>query len=383
MIAITAAALFTPLERIDRPMLLVEDGTIVELSGQAHRELPGNCRTVDFAGATLAPGFIDLHIHGGAGRDAMEASPDALPTVGALLAQHGVTSYLPTTITAPVDKTLAALDCLADQIEAAADGQHARPLGVHLEGPFLSHARRGVHPKENLLPPTVAALDRFWQAARGHISMMTIAPEVPGATEVIAEAVRRGICVSLGHSDAYLKDALAGVQAGARHATHTFNAMRPMDHRRPGILDLVLTEDHISADIIADGIHVDPLVIKLFMRLKGPDRAVLITDALAATGMPEGHYRLGALEFDVKDGRCTSNGTLAGSILTMDRAVRNIMQFAEVDLQDALRAASYNPATAIGISSNRGILAAGAEADFVVLSPKNEVIKTVVHGAGL
>lgn len=383
MIAITAAALFTPLERIDGPMLLVEDGAIVEVTCQSRRESPRKCRTVDFPDAILAPGFIDLHIHGGAGRDLMETSPDALPTVGALLAKHGVTSYFPTTITAPVDKTLAALECLANQIEAAPDGQRARPLGIHLEGPFLSHARRGVHPKENLLPPTVAAFDRFWQAARGHVSMMTIAPEVPGASEVIAEATRRGVCVSMGHSDAYLKDARSGVQAGAHHATHTFNAMRPMDHRKPGILDLVLTEDHISADIIADGIHVDPLVIKLFMRLKGPDRAVLITDALAATGMPEGHYQLGALEFDVKDGRCTSNGTLAGSILTMDRAVRNVMQFAGIGLHDALRAASYNPATTVGISNKRGALAAGAEADFVVLSPQNEVIKTVLHGAGL
>src|SRR5438270_279761 len=258
MIAITAAALFTPLERIDRPLLLVEDGAIAEVSCQAARELPGNCRTVDFPGASLAPGFIDLHVHGGAGRDVMETSPDALPAVGALLAQHGVTGYFPTTITAPIDRTLAALDCLAAQIEAPADGLRARPLGIHLEGPFLSHARRGVHPKENLMPPTIAAFERFWHAARGPISVMTIAPEVAGAVEVITEATRRGVCVSLGHSDAYLKDARAGVQAGARHATHTFNAIRPMDHRKPGILDLVLTEDGISADIIADGIHVDP-----------------------------------------------------------------------------------------------------------------------------
>lgn len=383
MIAVTAAALFTPLERIREPVLLVNDGLIVEAASRAARELPQNSRHVDFPGATLAPGFIDLHIHGGAGRDVMEMAPDALPAVGALLAQHGVTSYFPTTITAPVDKTLAALECLANQIEAGGNGVRARPLGIHLEGPFLSHARRGVHPKEHLLPPTVAAFERFWQAARGHISLMTIAPEVAGATEIIAEATRRGVCVSLGHSDAYLQDARVGVQAGARHATHTFNAMRPMDHRKPGILDLVLTDEHLTADIIADGIHVDPLVIKLFARLKGPDRAVLITDGLAATGMPEGHYKLGALEFDVKDGRCTSNGTLAGSILTMDRAVRNFMQFAEVNLQDALRAASYNPAATVGISHKRGVLQAGAEADFVVLSPQNEVIRTVIHGAGL
>ena len=383
MIAITAAVLFTPLERIDHPLLLVDDGVIEDVTSRNTRDLPAKTRLVDFGDAILAPGFIDLHIHGGAGHDVMESSNDALPKVAAFLAQHGVTGYFPTTVTAPVDRTLAALERLADSIQAKQPAPGARPLGVHLEGPFLSHARRGVHPKEYLLPPTLQAFDRFWQAARGCIGLLTIAPEIPGAQELIAEAARRGVCVSLGHSDAYLDAARAGVDAGARHATHTFNAMRPVDHRKPGILDLVLTDDRVTADIIADGIHVDPVVVKLFMRLKGPERAVLITDALAAAGMPEGHYHLGAMDFVVKDGRCLSNGTLAGSVLTMDRAVRNLMQFADLPLDVALRAASYNPAKAVGISSKRGFLAPGADADFVVLSPQQQVIKTIVRGAGL
>jgi N-acetylglucosamine-6-phosphate deacetylase len=316
----------------------------------------------------------------------MAASADALPAVERLLASHGVSSYFPTTVTAPMDATLSALARLADAIESAErnlqEGVRARPLGIHLEGPFISHRRPGVHPLEDLLTPSPAAFDRFWQAARGHIRVLTIAPELPGALEVISEAAARGICVSLGHSDADLHEARAGFTAGARHATHTFNAMRPLDHRDPGILGEVLTDPRLSADIIADGIHLDPVIVELFLKSKGPDAAVLITDATAATGMPDGRYRLGSLEVEVKDGRCMAGGKLAGSVLTTDRAVRNVMQFAHWDLQQAVRLATVNPARVAGIK-NGGSIQVGAPADVVVLSPSGEVRNTMVRGTGL
>ena len=389
MIAITASTLFTPLERIEQPLLLMDDGSIVEVTSRAAREVPTNIRLVDFADGILAPGFIDLHIHGGAGHDVMEAGAGALPPVERLLVSHGVSSYFPTTVTAPLDATLSALTRLADAIEAAErspqpqNGElRARPLGIHLEGPFISHKRRGVHPPENLLAPSPAAFDRFWQAARGHIRVLTIAPELPGALEVIKLASSRGVCVSLGHSNADLDAARAGFAAGARHATHTFNAMRPLDHRDPGILGEVLTDSRLSAEIIADGIHVDPVIVQLFLKAKGPEAAVLITDATAATGMPDGRYRLGSLEVEVKDGRCMVGDSLAGSVLTMDRAVRNVMQFAKSDLQPAVRLATLNPARVAGVKSG-GTLQAGAPADLVVLSPSGEVRKTIIRGAGI
>jgi N-acetylglucosamine-6-phosphate deacetylase len=387
MIAITAATLFTPLDRIEQPLLLIENGTIVEVSSRSRREVPAGSRVTDFPGAVLAPGFIDIHIHGGGGHDVMEAGTDALPPVERLLASHGVSSYFPTTVTAPLDKTLSALASLADAIEAS-DAEtvprepRARPLGIHLEGPFISHCRRGVHPPEDLLTPSLAAFERFWEAARGHIRVLTIAPELPGAIEVITEAAKRGVCVSLGHSDAELGAARAGVAAGARHATHTFNAMRPLGHRDPGILGEVLTDLRLSADIIVDGIHLDPAVVQIFLKLKGPDNAVLITDATAATGMPDGRYRLGSLEVEVKDGRCMSGGNLAGSVLTMDLAVRNVIRFAKWDLQQTLRLATINPAKVVGLQGG-GFLKPGAPADFVVLSPAGEVKKTVIRGMGI
>jgi len=382
----TARRLFTPTEEIEHPMLVVEDGRVIELFSLSGTTSNHNFPLVDFGDATLTPGFLDIHIHGGAGLDVMLAAPSELPRLGKFLATHGVTGYFPTTVAAPLDATCKALDQLANAIEAAesgsSDSAEARPLGIHLEGPFLSHKRRGVHPPENLVDPTIAIFDRLWQAARGHVKMLTIAPEIPGAMEVIPEAAKRGVCVSIGHSDAEMPIAKAAVAAGARHATHTFNAMRPLDHREPGIIGEVLSDDSITADLIADGIHVDPAVVKVFLEAKGPERAVLITDGISATGMPDGRYKLGPIEVDVKDGKCTANGSLAGSVLTMDRAVRNVTKFSNWGLRDAVRAATFNPANAVGLSGNYGVLAAGARADFNVLSSEGNVIKTIVGGKG-
>ena len=393
MLAFAAARLLTPTEAVEHPLVLVEQGRIFEISAQSSRDVPAGVSFFDFGDNVMAPGFVDLHIHGSAGYDVMDESAEALPAIEQLLARHGVTSYFPTTVTAPMDTTLQALERLADAIERSErDRKHhhehapaknrknrAIPLGIHLEGPFISHARRGVHPPENLLAPTLALFDQFWQAARGRIRMMTIAPELDNAPEVIAEAARRGVCVSLGHSDADFEAAERGIAAGARHATHTFNAMRPLDHRSPGILGAVLTDRRITADIIADGMHLDPAIVKIVADTKGPEQTVLITDATAATGMPDGRYHLGSFEVEVRDGKCTMDGRLAGSVLTMDRAVRNLARFAEWDLPQAIAAASRNPARVARLA-NKGTLAVGADADFVVLNQEGTISRTFVGG---
>ena len=389
MLAFTAGRLLTSTDAVEHPLVLVDEGRVLEISARSSRPLPAGVSLSDFGDGVMAPGYVDLHIHGSAGYDVMDDAAEALPAIERLLARHGVTSYFPTTVTAPMDTILRALERLASAIEKRestnpeAKGR-ARPLGIHLEGPFISHARRGVHPPENLLAPTLALFEQFWQAARGRIRMMTIAPELEGAPEVIAEAARRGVSVSLGHSDADFAAAERGIAAGARHATHTFNAMRPLDHRTldhrsPGILGAVLTDRRVSADIIADGVHLHPAVVKLFAGAKGPEQTVLITDAISATGMPDGRYRLGSFEVDVCDGKCMSNGKLAGSVLTMDRAVRNLARFAEWDLSQAVAAASRNPARVARIA-DKGVLAVGVDADFVVLSPAGEVLRTFIGG---
>ena len=380
--ALTSRRLFTPLEKVESPVLVIDGGTIVALGTRESMEIPAGLRVLDLGDAVLVPGFIDVHIHGGAGHDVMGVDPESLQAVERLLFRHGVTSYFPTTVTAPIDQTLSALDRLARAIQSGTpEGlQRARPLGIHLEGPFISHTRRGVHPPENLLPPTLEMFNRFWEVSNGAIKLLTIAPELDGARELIAEATRRGVCVSIGHSDAQLGAAQDAVAAGARHATHTFNAMRPLDHRDPGILGQVLTDNRLTADIIADGIHVDPVIVELFLTSKGPERSVLITDATAATGMPEGRYHLGSLEVEVKDGMCTSNGKLAGSVLTMDQAIRNTMDFAHWDLAQAVRLATLNPARLTGLQASKGQLAVGKSADSVALTANGEVKQTILSG---
>lgn len=391
MIALCANRLYTPLQEIETPLVFIDDGRISAISSRSDREIPRNATVIDLsndaAESILVPGYIDIHIHGGGGVDVMRA-PSELPKLNSFLVTHGVTGYFPTTVAAPMDDTCRALEQLADAIEAAesetygSGAPRAVPLGIHLEGPFLSHKRRGVHPPEYLVPPTLGTFERLWQAARGRVRMMTIAPELPGAIEVIAEAARRKVCVSIGHSDAEIEAARAGVAAGARHATHTFNAMRPLDHRDPGILAEVLTDRKISADIIVDGIHVAPEVVSLFMRAKGFEASVLITDATAAAGMPDGIYQLGPIEVQVKNGMCTMDGKLAGSVLTMDLAVRNTAQFAGWRLRNAVQAATLNATRTVGLPQV-GRLEPGAEANLVVLNPRGEVKKTIVRGQGL
>jgi N-acetylglucosamine-6-phosphate deacetylase len=374
---------------LDHPAVVVEDGAIIKLGTRSSIEVAPNAKTRDFGDGIIVPGFVDIHVHGSAGYDVMQADGNARCGFEQFLARHGVTAYYPTTVAAALAVTESALERLADAIEGGRrenqahenggrDGR-AQPMGIHLEGPFISHARCGVHPPEALLPPSIEVFDKFWQAARGHVRLMTIAPELDGALELIAEASRRGVCISLGHSDADLQTTRKAVAAGARHATHTFNAMRPLQHRDPGIAGEVLTNPHLTADVIADGIHVDPVMVQLFLKAKGVENSVLITDATSATGMPDGKYSLGTLEVEVKDGTVQREGKLAGSVLTMDRAVRNAMKFAGWDLRQAVQTATVNPARVAG-APNKGVLKPGGDADFVVLSADGEIQATVIRG---
>jgi N-acetylglucosamine-6-phosphate deacetylase len=258
--------------------------------------------------------------------------------------------------------------------------QGATPLGIHLEGPFLSHAKRGVHPPAQLQPPSVALFDRFWQAARGTIRLMTIAPELPGALELITHATALGVRVSLGHSNATAAETEAGIAAGAQSATHTYNAMRGLDHREPGMLGVVLDDDKLYAELICDGIHVDPVAVRLYYRTKGPDRAILITDGMSATGMPNGRYKLGGFDVDVADGRATSDGVLAGSVLTMDRAIENFFRFTGAPLATVAQLATRNPAALAGFDQQYGAVAAGRRADLIALSPEGKLVATCIAG---
>ena len=364
------------------PLLTVEDGRVSRIESLSPVDYERASATYIFSDATLVPTYVDIHVHGCAGHDVMEATPKALRAIGSYLASRGVGAYFPTTVTSPKEETIRSLAGLAAEIERSkqSDPSGAIPLGIHLEGPFLSHLKRGVHAEALLEAPSVALFDRFWEAAEGKIALMTIAPELPQAPELIAYATALGVRCSMGHSDAKVCEAETAFLAGARSATHTFNAMRMIDHREPGLAAFVLDKRSLYAEIICDGIHVDPMMVRLFFKAKNCDRIILVTDGMSATGMPDGTYMLGDMEVEVRDGRCTSGGILAGSVLTLDRGVQNLMEFTGADLNTAVAAATQNPSQLMGIGDNWGSLDVGRIANITVLSRSASVIQTFLAG---
>ncbi len=338
---LTARWLVTGVGVIEYPAVRVDgEGRIAEISSDTRLR----------SEETLTSAFFDVHTHGAAGHDLMDAEPEGLAAIGRFYAGRGVGSYLATTLTAPMDATLRALESLAGAVESGDRRGEATPVGIHIEGPFVSHAKKGMHPAEWILPPTVEVFDGMWEAARGTIRLMTIAPEVAGATEVIRRAVERGVRVSIGHSNATAAASRAAVAGGAKSATHTFNAMRALDHREPGILGVVLDEDVLYAELICDGVHVAPEMMRLWWKAKGDERGVLVTDSMAAAGMPDGEYVLGGVGVHVAGGVCTTaSGVLAGSVLTMDRAVENVRAHTGMKLATAVRMGSANPARMLGM----------------------------------
>jgi N-acetylglucosamine-6-phosphate deacetylase len=366
---LTAARLHTPAGSWTNPVITIDDDGLIQSI-----ETAATCGN----DTILVPTFFDIHIHGAVNHDVMEATPAAFAQISHFLATKGVSHFLPTTVTAPIDATLRALEGIANAIGAPQPGG-AVPLGVHLEGPFVSHAKRGVHPPEHILPPSIELFNRFQQAARGHIRLMTIAPEIPGAIELIRHATALGVKVSIGHSNATAAEARAAIAAGATSATHTFNAMRPLDHREPGILGVILDDADLFAELICDGVHVAPELVRLFLKAKGLDRAMLVTDGMSATGMPDGTYILGGFEVQVADGRCMANGVLAGSVLTMDRAVANFASFTGVEVFDIAGLASANPARMLGLDDQLAI-ASGRPANFNRYTSSGTLHSTILHG---
>lgn len=387
---ITARRLLTASGQVDYPLLTIEEGRVASVEALSAEEVLHWPATHRFPEAALAPSFLDVHIHGSAGHDVMEGTAEAVDAVSAFLAQRGVGAYVPTTVTSPRDETLRSLAGLARQIDRYATGTsshatpleipRATPLGIHLEGPFLSTAKRGVHIAALLEAPSIPLFERMWQASEGRIVLLTIAPELPGSLELIAHASALGVRCSLGHSNATWEECRASMAAGAISATHTFNAMSGLDHRAPGLAAFVLDEPSLYAEIISDGFHVDPVMVRLYLKCKGEDRVILVTDGISATGMPDGRYKLGSMAVDVREGRCTAGGAIAGSVLTLDKGVENFMAYTGAALRTAVNAASRNPARLLGVEDAWGSLETGRSADIAVLSPKGEIITTFLHG---
>jgi N-acetylglucosamine-6-phosphate deacetylase len=358
----------------DELELVVEEGRIAAIRQRSGEE------AINLDGNYLAPGFIDLHIHGALGRDTMEASPEAFQTICDYHATGGTTSLLLTTVTAPIPK-------IADVLRAVRDSARAiiQIAGVHVEGPFISRARRGAQSGEFIRDPDCESADQLLEFA-DVIKRVTLAPELPGALELIDRLRERNIAVSGGHSDASDEEAHAGFSHGMRHVTHTFNGMssarRRGVYREAGLLEFALSEPEIMCELIADGHHVSTTLMKMLYRAKGPSGICLVTDATAGAGLPEGaRFSLSGLDCVVGDGVCllADRSALAGSAARMIDLVRVVVNDVKIPLHEAVAMASANPARALG-SKTKGRLEASADADFVVLSPDLEVVQTFVAG---
>jgi len=356
--------------------LLVREGRIVRLgTGEAPPDAPAGAQVIDLDGRILAPGLIDVHTHGTLGCDTMDADPASLRTMAAYYARHGVTGFLATTMTASLSEIAAALDTVS-AVKAEGTGSAAL-LGAHLEGPYLNPAYAGAQSAEYAVRADVSDYTPLFDT--GVVRLVTLAPEFPENRPLIGYARARGAVVSIGHSGANYAEALEAVSLGVSHVTHLYNAMSPLNHRRPGVVGAALASDALTCELIADLVHVHPAVLALTLRLKSAERIALVTDAMSGTGMPDGDYTLGGLPVTVTGGVARgANGALAGSTLTLERAVANMMQATGQPLEAILPMASRVPARMLGLP--KGDIAVGLDADLIVLNAGGEADMTVVSG---
>ena len=353
---------------------------VEEVEEPRYPQEPGENHFV-FADGLILPGFIDVHLHGGGGGEVMDATPEALATVARCHARHGTTGFLATTLSASREQTARALEEVA---RAAAKGipGGARVLGAHLEGPYLNPARAGAHRKEFLRNPSLPEVASWWDISPGAIKLASLAPELPGAEEVSRWLVERGVVVAVAHSIASFRQVAEAAGWGLSHATHLFNAMAAFHHREPGPVGAALTLPGFTVELIADGVHLHLATLGMAIRAAGAERVLLVTDAMRAAGLGDGRYDLAGLEVTVREGTARLvDGRLAGSVLTMDRALSRLVRGVGVALEEAVNMVSRNPARLLGIERRKGSIGEGKDADLVVVDRNFEVLMTVVEGS--
>lgn len=377
--AIRNIDIVTPFRVIANGAILIEGKKIAAIGKTSEVTIPKGTRTFDLDGMTLTPGFIDLLVHGGGGYGFADMSREAVEHISQHFFRHGTTGLLAALYSKPEKDMVADVHRIA---EFCASSKNSNVWGMHLEGPFINKKWHGAMKVEYLWQPSVEGWQKLHAAAQGYIRLMTLAPELPGMPEVMRAAAKNGVVLSIGHSAAMFEEVLMAIDNGAAHITHLFNAMTPFHHRMPSVAVAALLQNELKVELIADGFHVHPAVMKLIHKIKGDGGIILITDAIRASGMPDGEYTFMDQKIIVREKKAyLENGTLAGSTLTMEQAVKNMVELVDVPLTDAVRMASLNGAKVLGLEHKKGILAVGKDADLVVLNRQFEVQMTISEGS--
>lgn len=367
-------------DRVIEGDILTADGIIRDI---IDRKSPVKAETleaensIDLDGKYVVPGFIDVHIHGSNGADAMDGTAEALKTISSYIATKGTTKFLATTLTSSKEELINVLKIAADLQNKELDG--ATIFGVHMEGPYFDIEYKGAQNEKYMKPATEKEIKDYLDVKPGLVKMMSLSPHTEQSIETVKFLKENGVIVSVGHSAAKFNDVMKAVDAGLSHSTHTFNGMRGINHREPGVAGAVLISDKINAEVIFDKVHIHPEIVRLMIKAKGTDKVVCITDAMAATGLPNGDYKLGELDVYVKDGeaRLKSNDSLAGSVLTLDKAFRHVIELG-YPIYEAVKLTSTNAAVEFGL--NAGAIEVGKEADFAILDDSYNVDMTIVNG---
>jgi N-acetylglucosamine-6-phosphate deacetylase len=358
--------------------ITIKDGRILPVGS----EVSGEHVVIDAGDSIIVPGFIEVHTHGGGGFNLHTTDVEEIHAYANWVVSTGVTSFLIAVVGTPGGLPTAQLATAVQAIEQQKLACGAQPLGIHLEGPYISVERRGAHPPSWLRVPDGAETERMLELTHGYLRLITLAPELPGAEEMIQRLLKAGVTVSIGHTDATYEQARQAIQLGITHATHCFNAMPPLSHRAPGPMGAIAQAEQVLGEIIADGVHVHPALMEILVRILGPERIIVVTDAQAAAGMPpdtifefagqHAHVTCGAARLE--------DGTLAGSVLTLDQALRNMLHYTHVSLQEAVAMLTLNPARSADVSAYKGKLSAGYDADLLILDQELHLQATICRG---
>lgn len=363
---------------IRKGLVLIKNGKIFNIYTEILNRFLENKEIINFSDKIIAPGYIDIHIHGCAGSDVMTGTEQDILRISKKLIQHGVTSFLPTVVTDSKENILRVIETIKRSIKINC---YSNILGIHLEGPFINKSKKGAMNSDYIIPPKDDMVLDFLRKGNGLIKMITIAPEIKNAKKTIKQLKEKGVIISIGHSNAKYEQLVEATKLGVSQITHLFNAMNALNHRNPGIPGGALELDRLKVQVIADGIHIDPVVIKLIMKCKGVDKILLISDAIKAADLCDGIYKSAGLNVTVKDGVARlENNSLAGSTLMLDKAVQNLVKWGIASISDAIRMASYNIAESLGVLDKTGSIEKGKDADLVILDEDLNVVSTLIKG---